>query len=50
MVSKAVVNSMLVLRIVTLAASVATVALLVTNKAKFDDGTKLKFQDVISFR
>ncbi|PNX94776.1 hypothetical protein L195_g017956 [Trifolium pratense] len=50
MVSKAVINSMLVLRIVTLAASIATVALIVTNIAKFDDGTKMKFQDFMSFR
>jgi len=50
MVSKAVINSMLVLRIITLAASVTTVALLVTNTAKFDDGTNMKFQDFISFR
>ncbi|AES76210.1 hypothetical protein MtrunA17_Chr6g0479971 [Medicago truncatula] len=50
MVSKAVINSMLVLRIITLAASVTTVALLVTNTAKFDDDTNMKFQDLISYR
>jgi hypothetical protein len=54
MVSKAVINSMLVLRIVALAASVATVALIITNSAKFDDGLgdveKMKFQDLMSYR
>ncbi|KAK2421784.1 CASP protein 4D1 [Trifolium repens] len=54
MVSKAVINSMLVLRIVALAASVATVALIITNSAKSDDGLgdieKMKFQDVMSYR
>lgn len=50
MVSRSVINSVLVLRIVTLAASAATVALLVTNTAKFDDGTKQRFQDAISYR
>ncbi|KAJ1438628.1 Casparian strip membrane protein domain [Sesbania bispinosa] len=50
MVSKPVANSMLVLRIVTLAASAVTVALLVTNNVKFDDGSKLKFQDLTSYR
>ncbi|KAG4991883.1 hypothetical protein AAZX31_09G153700 [Glycine max] len=50
MVSKTVANSMLFLRIVALAASAATVALLFTNKVKFDDGTKLRFQDFYSYR
>ncbi|XP_061358151.1 CASP-like protein 4D1 [Gastrolobium bilobum] len=49
MVSKSVANSMLLLRIVALAASVITVALIVTNNVKFDDGTKLKFQDIHSY-
>jgi len=50
MVTKAVANSMLFLRIVTLAASAATVALLFTNKVKFDDGSKLRFQDFYAYR
>ncbi|KAG2385076.1 hypothetical protein LR48_Vigan10g041800 [Vigna angularis] len=50
MVSKPVANSMLFLRIVTLAASAASVALLFTNKVKFDDGTRLRFQDFYAFR
>ncbi|XP_022634992.1 CASP-like protein 4D1 [Vigna radiata var. radiata] len=50
MVTKAVANSMLFLRIVTLAASAASVALLFTNKVRFDDGTQLRFQDFYAFR
>ncbi|XP_027357346.1 CASP-like protein 4D1 [Abrus precatorius] len=50
MVSKPVANSMLLLRIVALAASAVTVALLASNKVKFDDGTKLRFQDFNSYR
>ncbi|XP_020209376.2 CASP-like protein 4D1 [Cajanus cajan] len=49
MVTKAVANSMLFLRIVALAASVVTVTLLVTYKVKFDDGTKLSFRDFNSY-
>ncbi|XP_027357345.1 CASP-like protein 4D2 [Abrus precatorius] len=49
MVTKPVVNSMLVLRIVTLATSVATMALLVTNNVTFDEGGKLKYQDYTSY-
>ncbi|CAL5184850.1 unnamed protein product [Lathyrus oleraceus] len=49
MVSKAVINSILFLRIITLAASATTVALIVTNIAEFD-GTKMKFQDLMAFR
>ncbi|XP_057443459.1 CASP-like protein 4D1 [Lotus japonicus] len=50
MVSKPVASSMLMLRIITLAASVTTVVLIVTNHAKFDDGTKWKFQDFTTYR
>ncbi|RDY13441.1 CASP-like protein 4D1, partial [Mucuna pruriens] len=50
MVSKPVANSMLLLRFVALAASAVTVALLFTNKVKFDDGTKLRFQDFYAYR
>ncbi|KAK7364155.1 hypothetical protein VNO80_12593 [Phaseolus coccineus] len=50
MVTKAVANSMLFLRIVALAASAATVALIFTNKVKFDDGSKLRFQDFYAYR
>ncbi|KAK7314704.1 hypothetical protein VNO77_33231 [Canavalia gladiata] len=49
MVSKPVANSMLFLRIVTLAASAVTVVLVVTNKVNFDDGSKLRFQDLNSY-
>jgi len=49
-VSKPVANSMLFLRIVALAASAVTVALLFTNKVKFDDGSRLRFQDFYAYR
>ncbi|KAI4352074.1 hypothetical protein L6164_006360 [Bauhinia variegata] len=50
MASKSVAVSMFVLRIITLAASAATVALLVTNNVEFEDGEKIKFKDVIAYR
>ena len=50
MVSKPVANSMLVLRIVALAASAAAIALIATDSVKFDDGTRAKFQDLTSYR
>ncbi|KAL2344183.1 hypothetical protein Fmac_005468 [Flemingia macrophylla] len=49
MVAKAVANSMLFLRITALAASAVTVVLIVTNKVRFDDGTKLRFRDFKSY-
>ncbi|XP_029129970.1 CASP-like protein 4D1 [Cajanus cajan] len=45
MVTKRVANSMLVLRIVALATAAASMALLVTNKYKFDSGAEVKYQD-----
>ncbi|KAI4352060.1 hypothetical protein L6164_006346 [Bauhinia variegata] len=51
MVSKSVANSMLVLRIFALAASVTALAILVSDKVQFFDGAiKWRFQDVIAFR
>ncbi|KAK7380113.1 hypothetical protein VNO78_32529 [Psophocarpus tetragonolobus] len=50
MVSKPVATSMLFLRIVALAASATTAALLFTNKVKFDDGSNLRFQDFYAYR
>ncbi|KAF7822089.1 CASP-like protein 4D1 [Senna tora] len=51
MATKSIANSMLVLRIFALAASIATMALMITNNVKFeDDGTKWRFQDVMAFR
>ncbi|KAK7314705.1 hypothetical protein VNO77_33232 [Canavalia gladiata] len=49
MVTKTVVNSMLVLRIVSLATSAATIALLFSNNVTFDNGGKLKYQDFTSY-
>ncbi|XP_028785053.1 CASP-like protein 4D2 [Neltuma alba] len=50
--SQAVAVSMLVLRIIALAASVATIVLLVTDNVKSDGFFifQLKFQDIIAFR
>ncbi|KAK7291334.1 hypothetical protein RIF29_06391 [Crotalaria pallida] len=50
MASKPVTVSMLLLRIIALLAAAATIALLVTNNVTYDDGTKMKFKDLISFR
>ncbi|KAL1356975.1 hypothetical protein HN51_008979 [Arachis hypogaea] len=51
MVTRSAAGSvMLGLRILTLAASVATVIVISTNNVKFFDGSKLKFQDIHSFR
>ncbi|KAI9087391.1 hypothetical protein K1719_030711 [Acacia pycnantha] len=56
MVSQGVTSSMLVLRIIALAASVVTIALMVTNNAKYYDPIfqitllDIKFQDVMAFR
>ncbi|TKY45283.1 CASP protein 4D1 [Spatholobus suberectus] len=49
MVTKRVANSMLVLRIVSIATAVATIALLVTNNSTFDNGAELKYQDFTSY-
>ncbi|KAK7270672.1 hypothetical protein RJT34_25995 [Clitoria ternatea] len=49
MVSKPVAHSMLLLRIVALAASAVTVAILVTDKVNFNDGTSLTFRDFNSY-
>ncbi|KAL9324386.1 hypothetical protein ACSQ67_009243 [Phaseolus vulgaris] len=49
MVTKRVANSMLVLRIVALATSAATMALLVTNTYTFENGAELKYQDFNSY-
>ncbi|CAJ1952177.1 unnamed protein product [Sphenostylis stenocarpa] len=45
MVTKRVANSMLVLRMVALATSSATLALLVTNSYTFENGAVVKYQD-----
>lgn len=50
MASKLVTVSMLLLRVIAILAAAATIALLVTNNVNFDDGTKMKFKDVISYR
>ncbi|XP_054789658.1 CASP-like protein 4D1 [Prosopis cineraria] len=57
MVSQGIANSMLVLRIIALAASVATIPLVITNNVKFDDlldgielELTLKFQYIMAFR
>ncbi|XP_054789754.1 CASP-like protein 4D1 [Prosopis cineraria] len=52
MASQRVANSMLVLRIIALAASVATIALVVTNNVKFEslNDFEWKFQDIMAFR
>jgi len=50
MVTKRVANSMLVLRIVALATSAATMALLVTNNYTFQNGAEVKYQDFNSYR
>jgi len=45
-----VANSMLVLRIIALATSAPTMALLVTNTYTFENGAELKYQDFNSYR
>ncbi|WKA09033.1 hypothetical protein VitviT2T_026711 [Vitis vinifera] len=50
MASKAVVNSALVLRILTLLLLAASVVVMATNNFKFSDGTKTSFTDVIAYR
>ncbi|BAU02640.1 hypothetical protein LR48_Vigan10g041900 [Vigna angularis] len=49
MVTKSVTNSILALRIVALATSAASMALLVTNTYKFQDGAEVKYQDFYSY-
>jgi len=50
MVAKRVANSILVLRIVALVTAAATMALLVNDNYKFDNGGELKYQDFTSYR
>ena len=50
MVTKSLANSMLALRIVALATSAATMALLVTDNYTFQNGAELKYQDFNSYR
>ncbi|KAG4380692.1 hypothetical protein AAZX31_16G195900 [Glycine max] len=49
MVAKRVANSILVLRIVALVTAAATMALLVNDNYKFDNGGELKYQDFTSY-
>ncbi|WVZ15036.1 hypothetical protein V8G54_012602 [Vigna mungo] len=49
MVTKSVANSILALRIVALATSAASMALLVTNSYKFQNGAEVKYQDFNSY-
>ncbi|QCD92367.1 hypothetical protein DEO72_LG5g429 [Vigna unguiculata] len=49
MVTKSLANSMLALRIVALATSAATMALLVTDNYTFQNGAELKYQDFNSY-
>jgi hypothetical protein len=45
-----VATSSLVLRILTLASLLASIALLVTDKITFIDGSKVTFKDIFAYR
>ncbi|XP_047173532.1 CASP-like protein 4D1 [Vigna umbellata] len=49
MVTKSVANSVLALRIVALASSAASMALLVTNSYTFQNGAEVRYQDFDSY-
>lgn len=48
--SKAMINSTLVLRLLTLLLLGASIVVLVTDKVTYSDGTKTTFKDAIAYR